>query len=209
MNLSFYCEFHNDIERLHQAVASLRKVYPESPLTLVSDGSTRLGDLRKFDDRTIVVESDRMFTPKSGYSLWERRISTWHNLPGSHVVCFDTDALFHKRFTCEYPTGLPIVYGKLWTRDDNAVGVRGGCYGLTRQAVNNLREKFDPTKLPEVQTYPRPGYEEETIWVDGAGCDVFKQCEVRKRICCDFGVHVKVAPIGNFAVTHPHKNVHQ
>jgi hypothetical protein len=206
MNPSFYCEYHRDITRLERAVASLRRIYPSAPLTLVCDGGDVEFARGKFGDKTFLVEGGRLFLPERGYEVIQRRIDLWSQMQTSHIVCFDTDVLFHKPFTCEYPRNLPFVYGKIWQREDGKFGIRGGAYGMTIAAAEQMKEKFDPAKLPEVKTYNRPGYEEKTIWVDNAMIEMFQQCEIRKRLCCDFGVHAKYVPKGNFSVTHPHKD---
>lgn len=206
MNLAFYCEFYNDIERLTRAVTSLRKVYPDAILTLVSDGSERLDELELFRDETILVQSERMFTPDRGFDMFYRRLMLWGEMEATHVICFDTDALFHRPFTCEWNSAQPIAFGKLWARKDGQVGTRGGCYGLTSAAIQAM-QGVDFGAIPPVKTYDRPGYEDKTIWVDNTMVDIYTQCFIRRRICCDFGVHVAVPPKGTFAVTHPHKDV--
>ena len=208
--IGFIIPAHKDAELARASLESLRRVYPLSPVVIVTDGD----DDPVWDEvasayGTGLVRGEWLFATSSGGAFTRRILEAGLSLNCDYVFRTDTDSLWHREFRVSLPKD--VVFGCLQTTAQH-LSVQGGITGICSSVIPKLLS-FDYETLKDyARTWasgsPDLMYRAEVQgltswdWTLGYMC---RRLGVPMVSYSDIGSGWKSVPAGNFACTHPHK----
>lgn len=212
----FYAQVYRDGPRLDWALGHLREHYPRARVYIISDG----------DDETNWLDicgrhgaeyypGERLKLLENGGESLHRNLGLFVRAPGTHLVKFDTDTKFHRRFYT-WP-GEPGVYGTVQCSDAEPKirSLQGGCWVFTAGAVAALAGGV--LQNPLLRVPATWSGDRGTPGAHAAATGCISEDFVLAAACGLAGVPMrehpeivsgwKTVPHGaeNAAVTHPHK----
>ena len=117
------------------ALESIRKVYPDSPVTLVTDGKRDNVSVEFAAFGVTVVEGEHLKNRRQGWEWWRRflTVSLAPSMTGKTVFKFDPDARMHRKFALDYPDAVFGTYIR-----GSTPHVQGGVQGFSPEARRRL-----------------------------------------------------------------------
>ncbi len=224
-DLTFYLQVYRDAREARWCLRNLRQHYPTANILIVSDGDNdpvwpRIA--RRFGAR--YVAGQRLYDTEFGGRLVQRMLDLFAENPTPYLIKIDTDTWAHRRLR-HLPTGCRVFGTLEWITwaDREPLGypnVQGGFVGYTREAVSLIRSSkvLLSTRL---QDYASTYADVEDIHrraVQGmVSFDFLTRYACRSLgITCEEFDEVKSQyrgwvreTQGQFAFTHPHKEVAQ
>ena len=135
----------------------LREVYPRSRIVLVTDGDDDPAyDGIAASNRAQLVRGEHCFAQEAGGGFWQRLLDLHAEEPTDCFFKIDTDTRFHRPILELPDPDQPQVFGtiRLDPRFIAEPHCQGGCTGLTRGALDLLRE----SRLFQDPGYRDPDY---------------------------------------------------
>jgi hypothetical protein len=215
----FILTVYKDKDLARNCLSSLRKVYPDNPVEMITDGD----DDKEWRDIAKQFKCEltyglHLFGIESGAEYTRRILLHADKIVKSdnitHIFRIDTDTLFHREISILPPKG---IFGRT-QKCGEIDSVQGGCTGISADILADLLDEtlFEKLKNPE-ESYLKdcPSlrtrvYEKKLTTWDWTLGWICKQKGISVKDHPQIGsfyiaLPEKISP--NYAVTHPHKLV--
>jgi hypothetical protein len=185
---TFICNAYKDYSQFALNLPSLRKVYPDERVVIITDGDPAL----QYEDlaacyRCELIRGERLYRLECGSLITQRMIDIYLAGSGEYLVKFDTDTRFFRPLTIE-PSGA--ASGCIW----GSYGFRylqGGCRLFSRSCA----EQIDRSGILKGNRY-----KDLTSWCPPTAEEEYKDLG---QVSDDFIVRDALLELGIEIIDHP------
>jgi hypothetical protein len=137
--LFWFIQTYRDLARLRPTLERLRKLYPESPALVVSDGDTNPEIERVCHEYAVgFMLRSRLMGVEQGGEPVQKMLEEFLKTDGHVLIKIDPDTHLRRRFSTVPSPGDPSIYGSVQSAgpESNRIrSIQGGCIMVPRQAA--------------------------------------------------------------------------
>jgi hypothetical protein len=139
VRIFWFIQTYRDLPKLRKTLARLRKLYPEAPVLVVSDGDSDPAIEHACDKYFVkFILQSRLFGVEHGGEVIQRMLEAFLTTDADVLIKIDPDTNVQRRFSI-MPSGMDLsVYGSVQSggsASNRVVSVQGGCVIVPRQAA--------------------------------------------------------------------------
>jgi len=223
--LTFYLQVYRDPREARWCLTQLRRHYPKAQVLMISDGDDdprwpRIA--KRFNAR--YVAGQRLYSTEFGGRMLQRMLNLYLENPTDYLIKIDTDTWVHRRLKY-MPTGCRVFGTLEWSTwgGGEPLGfpnVQGGFVGYTREAANRictsnlmlsnrLRDYANTyADVHDIRQRAEKGMVSSDFLTRYACRALHIPCEEFNEIKSQYRGWVQEIR-GQYAFTHPHKEVAQ
>jgi hypothetical protein len=139
VRIFWFIQTYRDLPKLRKTLTRLRKLYPEAPVLVVSDGDSNPAIERACDKYLVkFILQSRLFGVEHGGEVTQRMLEAFLTTDADVLIKIDPDTNIHRRFSVMPSRMDPNVYGSVQSggsASNSIVSIQGGCVIVPRQAA--------------------------------------------------------------------------
>jgi hypothetical protein len=152
----WFIQTYRDLPRLRKTLTSLRSLYPESQISVVSDGDTDPGIEQVCEKYSAEFAlRSRLFGVEQGGEPVQRMLEAFLTTDADLLIKIDPDTDLRRRITALPSRSDASLYGTVQSTWSGFVSIQGGCIIVPRRAAALLADssllKSDRLKPPALE----------------------------------------------------------